>query len=243
MTFAKLSFAAILALAPLAAAAQDTTRTSVDWDGQYVGTVPCADCPGIDMVLDLRDDGTYRLTETYQESREKPFVETGSFTWAKDGSTITLDDDGKRAFFVTEGAVEMVDSDGRPNGDDYRLEKAHDMSGDSAEGTTKFVGDGQQMIVQNASVETTTKDGAQHVSFAGTINFEHPPEGGHKSLLATFDVNCDARTVDMPSVAYYAGENGGGEELHATTTNAGNALPLVEAGDDVIRQAADQLCR
>lgn len=238
MTFARLTLAAVLALGPLSAAAQDTTRTSVDWDGQYVGVVPCADCPGIEMVLDLKDGDTYRLTETYQEKGEKPFVETGSFTWGKDGSTITLDDDDKRVFFVKEGAVEMVGEDGKPNGD-YRLDKAGDMSG----GTTQFVGDGQQLLIQNESVDKTTVDGATHIGFAGTINFEHRAEGGHKSMLATFDVNCDARTVDMPSVAYYKDENGGGDELHTADDNAGNALPLVETGDDVIRQAADQLCR
>ena len=243
MTFARLTLAAFLALGPLAAAAQDTTRTSVDWDGQYVGVIPCADCPGIEMVLELHGDGTYRLAETYQEKGEKPFIETGSFTWGKDGSTITLDDEDNRAFFVSEGAVEMVGADGKPNGGDYRLEKARVMADAPAGDTAQFVGDGQQLLIEGDSVEKTTVNGAEHVTFAGTINFEHRMEGGHKSLLATFDIDCKARTVDMPSVAYYKDENGGGDELHATGDNAGNALPLVEDGDDVIRQAADQLCR
>ena len=37
----------------------DNSRNSLDWQGTYVGTVPCADCPGIRMRIELKDDGTF----------------------------------------------------------------------------------------------------------------------------------------------------------------------------------------
>ena len=34
--------------------AADTARTSLDWNGIYKGTVPCADCEGTDVFLELK---------------------------------------------------------------------------------------------------------------------------------------------------------------------------------------------
>ncbi|MFX6794395.1 copper resistance protein NlpE N-terminal domain-containing protein, partial [Acinetobacter baumannii] len=42
-----------------------TAENSLDWDGKYKGTLPCADCEGIKTELELKDDKTYELTETY----------------------------------------------------------------------------------------------------------------------------------------------------------------------------------
>lgn len=51
----------------------------------FKGTSPCADCPGIDVVLTLKYDGrtstegSYTQTMTYQEKSVEPVTDTG--TW------------------------------------------------------------------------------------------------------------------------------------------------------------------
>lgn len=90
------------------------SRNSVDWAGRYIGTLPCASCPGIDTVLTLADNGTYTLEETYREQAEgKMAPVTGKFTWSADGSIITLDDaaDGA-AYKVGEGQLSRLGEGG-----------------------------------------------------------------------------------------------------------------------------------
>ena len=38
-----------------------TAETSLDYQGTYAGTLPAADCPGIETRLTLKKDGTFDL--------------------------------------------------------------------------------------------------------------------------------------------------------------------------------------
>lgn len=68
----------------------DNSRTSVDWPGTYRGTLPCADCQGVETVLTLHGNGAYTLNRRYV-GREESFRETtGTFAWNGAGSQITL---------------------------------------------------------------------------------------------------------------------------------------------------------
>lgn len=108
----------------------DTTQTSVDWNGTYTGTLPCASCPGIETKLVLNDDGTYTLDEKYLEEKDSDFLEKGTFSWSADGSFVTLspepaEKDGmKKVFFVTEGSVYQVSNEtDRSLKEEYKLTK------------------------------------------------------------------------------------------------------------------------
>jgi uncharacterized lipoprotein NlpE involved in copper resistance len=61
----------------------------VNWEGTYSGTVPCADCPGIDVELTLNSDFTYSMTLVYQD-RQETFAYSGAFEWNDDETQITL---------------------------------------------------------------------------------------------------------------------------------------------------------
>lgn len=239
MSFRTLTFAASVALIPLAAAAQDTTQTSVDWDGRYEGVIPCASCPGIDVALELRDGNRYRISEQYQGTEDAPIIERGSFTWGKDGSTITLDDEDHRAFFVSEGFVEMVDADGKPNGDDYRLTKAEIAADTAPEGHVQFIGDGGRLVIAEDSIKRD--EAADTVAFDAVHDFEHEMEGGHRSMQVHYLIDCKAWTVAMPTVAYFKGPDATGDKLAEAKDN-NDMLPLIEDGEDVVRQAADSYC-
>ena len=89
----------------------DSNQTSLDWAGRYQGTLPCADCAGIETSLTLSESGRYTLTETYL-GKGKPFVTKGRFTWDSTGSTVTLDNDARR-FKVGEGRIWHLDQQGQ----------------------------------------------------------------------------------------------------------------------------------
>jgi len=68
-----------------------TTRNSVDWDGTYKGTIPCADCEGIEVNITLNTDETYKISYLYKGKSDSLFSASGKFTWDDKGSIITLD--------------------------------------------------------------------------------------------------------------------------------------------------------
>lgn len=210
-----------------AAVAQDTTRTSVDWEGRYVGTLPCASCPGIETALTINEAGFYTLDETYLEEAEGNFLSEGEFTWDTSGSVIALKgEDEQRSFFIGEGMAWMVSAYGKTD-DDHTLTKL-----------TEFNGAGAQLYVDPQSVSDT--DGKP--TFDGLMNFEHETQGGHRSLRATFQINCATREVDMPSVSYFPELDAKGETLYKTEDNAGSWTPIPQAEDDVMAQAMASYC-
>lgn len=95
--------------------------------GTYAGTLPCADCPGIDETLALGADGGFVLTDTYRERPGSERIVQGS--WSIEGGTrIRLDPGSKEQrdqFYAIDGADALValDIDGNriEGGPDRRL--------------------------------------------------------------------------------------------------------------------------
>jgi uncharacterized lipoprotein NlpE involved in copper resistance len=87
------------------------SRNSLDWAGTYEGTLPCADCPGIETILTLSGDNTYTLSERYLKGDQKPNESSGTLEWDKDGNRIIISKDGRR-FKVEEGRVLHLDLEG-----------------------------------------------------------------------------------------------------------------------------------
>lgn len=99
----------------------DTTKNSVDRDGSYKGTLPCADCEGIKTELTISDDNKYKIEQQYlgvipfsgMTESENKFQSEGIFAWDASGSIITLDTaDGIMQFFVWEWYVRYLDASG-----------------------------------------------------------------------------------------------------------------------------------
>lgn len=92
---------------------EHNTQNSVDWAGTYEGTLPCADCSGIHVILTIKMDGTYEKSEQYLEKGD-PFKETGTFTWTADGGSIILKEkNGESQFKVGEGMMKKLDTNGK----------------------------------------------------------------------------------------------------------------------------------
>lgn len=99
------------ALADGVAALEDLPRS-------FAGTLPCADCPGIDWRLDLLDDGSFQLRRTYQD-RAPGNVSDALGRWAlgSDGRSLALwSDDDQPLFFAIDGKerLTLLDGDAHP---------------------------------------------------------------------------------------------------------------------------------
>lgn len=102
---------------PATPATPTETATAPAYVGTYSGTLPCADCSGIDTTVELKADGTYVLTEKYtHKDQEKVDVKQGKATFDAATSTITLEsnDPLTTAKFVIEGdVISKLDADGK----------------------------------------------------------------------------------------------------------------------------------
>src|SRR5690625_4349907 len=66
-----------------------TSQNSLDWEGTYTGTFPCADCEGIAVKLKLNEDLTY-VEEFDYLGTENSYKEKGKLKWTEDGRMIKL---------------------------------------------------------------------------------------------------------------------------------------------------------
>lgn len=100
-----------------AASPREETKESI-----YFGVIPCADCPGINYTLILKQDGTYTESMIYQERNDdKPFVTEGTWkTNTKDSRkllALTPDEEGAQTSLLEQVSAEeirLLDGDGNP---------------------------------------------------------------------------------------------------------------------------------
>jgi len=82
----------------------------------FSGTLPCADCPGIDMHLNLLPDGAYMLREAYQGKDAGPFFDIGRYLHSSDGREIILHggkEAPKRFERIGTEELRLLDMDGQ----------------------------------------------------------------------------------------------------------------------------------
>lgn len=87
--------------------------------GTFSGTLPCADCPGIDTRLTLDADGTYRLHESYRGGSGRSFDGDGTWTAEDNGKRLRLDPNSKREpdrlfAIASPGRIDALGADGQP---------------------------------------------------------------------------------------------------------------------------------
>lgn len=108
---------------------EHNAATSLDFMGIYEGILPCADCEGIQTVVELGVGNSYMKKTTYLGKENNAVIETsGTFSWNDDGNTITLDSEpAPNQFFVSENVLFFLDMDGKritgDLADKYRLNK------------------------------------------------------------------------------------------------------------------------
>ncbi len=114
----------------------DNSMTSVDWQGIYLGILPCADCEGIKTKIVLNADLSYIMETMYLGKGDSIFQEKGTFKWDDTGGKITLDNTEKQMYLVGENQLFHLDKNGnRITGD---LTDNYIMKKDKIEITGKY---------------------------------------------------------------------------------------------------------
>jgi uncharacterized lipoprotein NlpE involved in copper resistance len=92
-------------------ATADNSKNALDWNGQYKGLLPCADCEGIATTLTLSSDGSYQRVMYYRGKTEDAFVDRGTFSWDDSGSVIrlALEDGSSQSYKVGENQLWHLD--------------------------------------------------------------------------------------------------------------------------------------
>lgn len=84
-------------------------QNSLDWNGIYKGLVPCEDCSGTELFVELKADHTYLLSRNHLEKVSMTVMEEGTITW-KD-NVVTIED---MHFLVGENTLVLLDSNSKP---------------------------------------------------------------------------------------------------------------------------------
>lgn len=74
------------------------------YTGTYLGTLPCADCEGIETTIVLNADGTYTQTQLYLKGSDKTrFEEQGKIKYAASTQMLTLNNGKETSLYKLEG--------------------------------------------------------------------------------------------------------------------------------------------
>jgi len=100
-------------------------HSTQNWVGVYRGTLPCADCQGIETVVVLKPDLAFTKLTKYLGKGDEIISKTGRFTWNAQGNTVTLAGDAQ--YLVGEKNLTRLAQDGSritgANADRYVLNK------------------------------------------------------------------------------------------------------------------------
>ena len=96
----------------------DNSMNSLDWEGSYLGTLPCADCEGLQTMISLNRDSTYFVETEYLGRSNKINLTMGTFSWDKSGGIIKLISVDKNIapslYAVGENRLTQLDVNGKP---------------------------------------------------------------------------------------------------------------------------------
>lgn len=91
-----------------------TAENSLDYWGTYKGTLPAADCPGIETTLTINRASTFTLHSVYIDRKDATFNDKGTYT--VDGSIMTTkEEEGAITYYkIEEGQLRMLDAEKQP---------------------------------------------------------------------------------------------------------------------------------
>lgn len=82
-------------------------ENALDYQGTYKGTIPAADCPGINVTLTLGNDGTFE--ETYEYIERDTFTSKGTYTVKVNTLTTVSETNDTTYYKVEENRLRMLD--------------------------------------------------------------------------------------------------------------------------------------
>ncbi|MFV0572202.1 MAG: copper resistance protein NlpE N-terminal domain-containing protein [Xanthomarina gelatinilytica] len=89
-----------------------TSESSLDWEGTYKGTLPCADCEGIERTITIKKDQTFIAKDNYLGKKDGVFDSRGYIKWLDHGQKIQLSDNNGTMYFVGKNTLTQLDRSG-----------------------------------------------------------------------------------------------------------------------------------
>jgi heat shock protein HslJ len=161
----------------------------------FVGTLPCADCPGIRYQLNLNADHTFTSRMTYEE-RNTSFNESGRWELSGDGKTVVLTNGRgskeKFALRVVE-TLRQLDSAGNEinSNFNYELERALEfapLSGGGAASATLENTSWRLTSLGNTSVSAPSPQREAYF-ILDPANHRVSGSGGCNRLMGSYELN------------------------------------------------------
>lgn len=90
-------------------------KIALDFAGTYKGTLPCADCAGIETEIEISTDLSFvRKTRYLGKNDQTVFEEKGTYKWNDAGNTIIFNEvkDAPDQYFVGENVLIQLDLSG-----------------------------------------------------------------------------------------------------------------------------------
>lgn len=106
---------------------EHNAKNSLDYVGTYKGTLPCADCSGIEVTITLNADETYNMKSKYLGKDETVFEELGDYTWKEDGNTLILEGVDSEPALYSVGENKLIHLDMEGNKITGSLEKNYEL--------------------------------------------------------------------------------------------------------------------
>ncbi|PWK20769.1 copper resistance protein NlpE [Xanthomarina spongicola] len=88
-----------------------SSESSLDWEGTYKGTLPCADCEGIERTITINGH-TFISKDNYLGKKDGVFDSRGYIKWIDNGQKILLSDDNETTYLVGENTLTQLDKSG-----------------------------------------------------------------------------------------------------------------------------------
>ena len=96
-----------------AEAKEHNAMNSLDWAGNYVGTLPCADCEGIKYSVELKKDGNFFIEQEYL-GKETVYQDEGFQKWDASGNVLHLNSNvSPLVLKVEENRLKVLDQEGK----------------------------------------------------------------------------------------------------------------------------------
>ncbi len=217
---------------PPTAAPYAAARTTTDWQGTYMGTLPSASGTGYRTVLVLRDQERYTLLQDI-EHRGQPvaFRAAGRYRWDPADALITLDGEGDHQRFVVGPGFVQLRGDLPPAPEllaDYRLTRM-----------ASYRGGGDELLVDPRSVRAHQPQ-AGWVSLDGVWNTRRPTNTGHQSLSARIEIDCATPSYRLRSVRYHSLPYQRGQLVKGPA--ASDRATPIQPGDALMRGVVKDHC-
>jgi len=90
-------------------------KNTLNYEGNYKGILPCADCEGIETTVCLNENSTYSIRTTYLGKGNKIFEQKGTFSWNKSGNIVTFDniENAPNQYEVAKNTLTQLDMSGK----------------------------------------------------------------------------------------------------------------------------------